>query len=248
MTITHLSKSLLIILSLACFPCKKGIAQDAQELIRKHIEAVGGEKNWDKIKTVKVEGVVEMEGMQINTTKHVIKGKAWRNDMVFEGKTQSFKNNKFFVTILNNQGWKYLPDSKDDKPEVLLPVEVSLYKEDMDFEDPFIHYQDKGTKISYFSKENILNEDYYKLAFTYASGKQEYVYLREKDMMIAKRVLYNSDAEDMKEYNYYEKQTGGIVYPKQIQTGIGVIHIKTIQLNPVIEEKLFQPQASATNH
>ncbi|MBL7773706.1 MAG: hypothetical protein JNM95_12655 [Chitinophagaceae bacterium] len=230
----------LVVLILLLSTCKL-YAQDVDQLIKRHIDAVGGEKNWDKIKTVKVEGVVEMEGVQIKTTKRIIKDKAWRNDMLFEGKTQSLKNNKFYVSILQDKGWKYLPDSKDDKPELLDKGEIALYKEEMEFEDPFIHYQSKGTKISYLNIENVLDVDYYKFAFTYASGKQEYIYVRAKDMMIAKRVVYNSDAEDTKDYDYYEKQSNGIYYPKLIRTNIGVIHIKTVQFNTTIEEKIFLP-------
>lgn len=218
----------------------QGYAQNQEAFIQAHIEAIGGEKNWQAIKTFHVEGKIEMEGVTIFTTKHVIRDKAWRNDMVFEGKVQSLKNNKFFITIIHDKGWKYLPDSKDNKPEVLEQGERQLYMEEMDFEDPFIRYKEKGTKITFVSRENILNRDYDKFSVTYQSGKQEYIYLNAGDHMIAKRVLANGDAEDVKEYGNYIKLPSGIYYPNYIRTGLGEIYINKVLVNQEMPESLFE--------
>lgn len=232
-------KNILLLLSfiLMGYPL---MAQNTETLIKEHIEAIGGEKNWQNINTFQVEGSIVMEGVTIYTTKNVIRNKAWRNDMVFEGKVQSFKNNKFFITILNEKGWKYLPDSKDNKPEELVPSEITVYKEEMDFEDPFIGYKEKGTKISFVSRENILNRDYDKFSVTYTSGKQEYIYLNAGDHMIAKRVLANGDAEDIKEYGNYIKLDCGIYYPNYIRSGIGEIYVRKVTVNQPIPETLFE--------
>jgi hypothetical protein len=216
-------------------------SQKTDELIQKHIQAIGGEKAWAGIKSIKIDGVITMEGMSIKTTKQVIKNIGYRNDMLFEGKIEAYTNNKYYVSIYNDQGWKYLPDSKDNKPEMLEANEIILYKEDMDYEDPFIFYKEKGTQFTFLNIENILEKDYYKFSAKYKSGNQEYIYLNASDFMIAKRVQTNSEAEDAKEYSEYEKLTSGIWYPKHIKTTIGDIHIEKIMVNPLIDEKIFLP-------
>lgn len=226
---------ILVFLSLPIF------AQTTDELIKQHVAAVGGEKAWASIKSIRVEGEVMMEGVTIKTTKQVIKGKGYRNDMVFEGKVQSLANNKFYVSIFKDKGWKYLPDSKNNQAEDLDQGEIAVYKDDMDYEDPFVFYKDKGLKISFLNTENILDEDYYKFSVTYPSGKQEYVYLWVKNLMIAKRVLANGDAEDHKNYEGYEKLPSGIYFPMSITAPIGEIKINKVLINPVIDEKIFLP-------
>lgn len=222
------------------FCCHMVSAQNHDDLIQAHIEAVGGEKNWQNVKTFHVEGNIESEGLTIHTTKNVIRGRAWRNDLLFDGKVEALKNTKFFITILNDKGWKYLPDSKDNKPEELVANEILLYKEDMDFEDPFVRYKEKGTNISYLGTENILNRDYDKFAVSFKSGKQEYIYLNAGDHLIAKRVLVNEDAEDVKEYGDYVKLECGIYYPNYIRTGLGEIFIKKVIVNQEMTDAIFE--------
>jgi hypothetical protein len=215
-------------------------AQQELDIVAKHIEAVGGEKSWAAIERIRVEGIVYMEGLQINTTKQVIRNKGYRNDMVFEGKIESFKNNKFYISIYKNEGWKYLPDSPNNQPEALTQDEIKTYMEEMDFEDPFIRYKEKGIKITYLSKENILEKDYYKFILNFASGKTEYVYIDASNYMIAKRVLTNSDAEDTRDYADYQTFEKGIKYPTTMHVTLGTIQIQKVIINPPIDEKLFQ--------
>ncbi len=67
------------------------------------------------------------------------------------------------------------------------------------------------------------------------------IYLKAKNMMIAKRVETNTDSENSKEYDQYEQQKEGIVLPKIIKTSLGEIHISQIVINAPIGESAFIP-------
>ena len=53
-------------------------AQTADEVIAKHIEAIGGAENWKKVNSMKMEGVLQVQGAEVNVVVAVLNGKGMR--------------------------------------------------------------------------------------------------------------------------------------------------------------------------
>ena len=60
-------------------------AQTADEIIAKHIEAIGGAENWKKVNSIKMEGTMQVQGAEVAVTQTVLHGKGSRQDISVMG-------------------------------------------------------------------------------------------------------------------------------------------------------------------
>ncbi|RYF86890.1 MAG: outer membrane lipoprotein-sorting protein, partial [Chitinophagaceae bacterium] len=60
-------------------------SQTADEIIDKYIAAIGGKDNWRKVNTLKMDGQIEVQGIEIPFTLNAIHGKGMRTDGEFQG-------------------------------------------------------------------------------------------------------------------------------------------------------------------
>jgi len=60
-------------------------AQTADEIIGKYINAIGGKDKWAQVKSMKINGYIEVQGIKINFTQQAIQGTGVRVDAEFQG-------------------------------------------------------------------------------------------------------------------------------------------------------------------
>ena len=88
-------------------------SQTADEIINKYIDAIGGKENWKKINSLKMEGQVEVQGLEIPFTMQAINGKGVRTDGEFQG-------NSFIDITTPTKGWSQNPMAgKADRKSVV---------------------------------------------------------------------------------------------------------------------------------
>lgn len=216
-------------------------AQSTEEIIAKHIETIGGLANWDKINSLVINESMEQNGTTYYITKSIIKNKSLRHDIRIEDRSMIAHDKAYYIIVNGNEGWKYLPDNIHHDILSLTPQEIEDYKSDLDYEDPFIRYEEKGREIHLMNIEFYNETEFYKFLITYKSGKQYYCYMNTKTLMIDRMVLNGSDIEDEKVFKQYEKLPEGIWMAKQILTLAGTIEITSIKINPTITADTFKP-------
>jgi hypothetical protein len=57
--------------------------------------------------------------------------------------------------------------------------------------------------------------------------------------MIFKRIFLKDGNAMSVEYDHYEKQSNGIVLPREYRSETGITTVQRIQLNPVLDKQLF---------
>src|ERR671910_459658 len=77
-------------------------AQTADEVIDKYIAAIGGKEKWKKIQSLKLDGAIEVQGLEIPFTMQAINNKGSRVDAEFQG-------NKIIEITTPTQGWSQNP-------------------------------------------------------------------------------------------------------------------------------------------
>ena len=77
-------------------------AQTADEVIDKYIAAIGGKEKWKQIKSIKVEGQVEVQGLEIPFVVQSVNSKGTRMDAEFQG-------SKFIDITTPAAGWSQNP-------------------------------------------------------------------------------------------------------------------------------------------
>src|ERR1019366_252281 len=77
-------------------------AQTADEIIQKHIAAIGGFDNWKKINSVKMAATTTANGTEIPITITILQGKGMKVEYTFSGMTG-------WSIITDKAGWYYSP-------------------------------------------------------------------------------------------------------------------------------------------
>ncbi|MBK6819783.1 MAG: hypothetical protein IPG85_09460 [Bacteroidetes bacterium] len=104
------------------------IAQVKEDILKKHLNAIGGAKNWNNVKTIRSVGLRESDGSIIEEKKQIIVNKAIRIDYTYQSRDKALNDKKFFIIVNGNQGWKYLPDNLKDSIETMTSGEIAYYK------------------------------------------------------------------------------------------------------------------------
>jgi hypothetical protein len=114
-------------------------AQTVDEVIAKHVDAVGGADNWRKVTSVKSEGSLEVQGAKVNLTTSVIAGKGARQDVNVMGMVG-------YYLVTPTAGWKLEPWNGVTSPEAMTADELKERAAELDPQGEFIDMAQKGHK------------------------------------------------------------------------------------------------------
>jgi hypothetical protein len=222
-------------------------AQSSSEIINAHIKAIGGESNWEKIKTMHVTAsVVNEDGSKMNIQKRILRNLALRVDYEIQNRNLSKDNEKYYITIFGDAGWKYLPDNANKQILTLFAPEIKLYKEEFDIEDPFLWHVERKIELNMIGVEFINKVEYFKFVATYPSGKKILCYLNANTYMLERMLLLESDVDNKKIFEQFEMLKEGICIPKRMILNGSVQQITNIQLNEPMAESIFTPSKKNT--
>src|ERR1039458_1895769 len=115
-------------------------AQTADEIIKKHVDAVGGLDNWKKINSIKLTGSMNQGGTEIPIVITTLNGKGYRMDMTMNGMAN-------YSILTPKNGWMYFPIGGQKTPEAIPDDIVKESQDELDvMMDALIDYQAKGNK------------------------------------------------------------------------------------------------------
>jgi hypothetical protein len=211
-------------------------AQTADEIIQKHINAVGGTENWNKIKSVKMTGSLNAGGMEIGLTQTVLNDKGMRVDISAMGSTG-------YTIVTPKEGWMYMPFTGSDKVVSLPEDQFKEYKKRINVKSGQLVDKSLIVKSEYIGKDTLNNVACYKLKITDKDGNVQTYFIDASTYYIAraeaKITIQGEEHEDGINYSNFQKQTGGVVMPMTFGTSQGDLVYKTISINPAVDEKIF---------
>ena len=214
-------------------------AQTVDEIMTKHEKAVGGIENWNKIKTLKMEGSAVQGGMEINMTQTVIVEKAMRMDVSVMGMTG-------FQICTNDGGWSYMPFTGKTTLDTMKPDVAKVMQKQTDPKSiQMLNYKTDGTKIELAGKDTINNAPCYKLKCTNSKGENSFCYIDMTTFYLTRleRTVKVDDQEQEMAvaFNNYQRLPEGVVMPMSVTAMGGEINYKSIEINKAVDEKLFIP-------
>ncbi len=215
------------------------IAQTAEEIIKKHVDAVGGWDNWKNVISLKETGVMNFGGTEIPVVISIMNGKGYRMDMTIMGMAN-------YMIVTPENGWMYFPIQGQKKAEALPADQVKEAQDQLDVtSDPLINYQAKGNKVVALGKDDVEGTECFKLKVTDKSGKEitmfidatTYNLIRTKE----KSKANGKEQESTTNYTNYQKQPEGIIIPMSVDSEDGPMSIKSIEVNKSVDASLFKP-------
>jgi hypothetical protein len=228
----------LVTLSLLSVVTINSYAQTAEEIVTKHIEAIGGIANWDNIKSQRVEGKVKAQGMEIAVTRTQVDKKAMRMDIAVMGMTG-------YQILTNTEGWAYMPFQGQTKSEPMTADDVKSSQDELSIKDDFITYKDQGKKIEFIGKEDYDGTECLKLKMidkdavetTYFLDPENYYVLKQTTKVKAN----GQEMEAVTTFSDYKKLPEGIVCPMVIGGDFGDMEVQKYEVNPAIDDAIFKP-------
>jgi len=192
------------------------LAQTAEELVNKNIEAKGGIDKIKAIKSVRITGKLNGGGgftaatVQENQRPNLV-----RETFALQGMTA--------VSAYDGAtGWQIQPFGGHKDPEFMGEDDLRDLLLDADFDGPLVDYKEKGNTVEYLGHDVVDGDDALRLKVTLKDGDIIYYYLDPDTFLeIRKEVqefIRGSVRESVLEMGSY-KPVAGVMYPYSISQG-----------------------------
>jgi hypothetical protein len=211
-------------------------AQNVDEILNKHAEAIGGLENWAKIKTMKMDMVMKMQGMEIPIVATQVNCTAMRTDITAMGMSG-------YSIITKTNGWNFMPFQGQTKPEPITEDMLKSSQDELCVLDKLLRYKEAGDKVEYLGTDDVDGTECLKMKLSDTTGKESTYFLDAESYLLIKKtvkVTVNGQViENSASMGNYQKQDEGIIVAMNVKTGGGEMEIKKITINPEVDEKIF---------
>jgi hypothetical protein len=230
-------------------------AQSAQEIVAKHIEAVGGKERLQSINSIFVEGVAIMaNGTQIDTKLWKVYDRLFRQEVTIGDSTVT-------TIVTPSHGWVANPQTNgifksmpSDRLKALQPQ--------IDPAGPLADYSAKGCRVDFAGRDSVRGIDCYKIRLSCPMGQSAIYYIDTKTYYIVRETgkggmmcvvldnnSTNSEEDVVIDFSDYKKTPEGYIFPYTIvvTNAFGAkMNIAKVEINHNIDvEALSRPRQGA---
>jgi outer membrane lipoprotein-sorting protein len=222
-------------------------AQTADEIIDKHLQAVGGKDKLKAVQTERITGKMVMgQGMEAPFTMEMERPNKMRMEFTVQGMTgvQAFDG---------KTGWSVMPFMGKTEPEPMPADEVKRMEEQADIDGLLLDYKDKGRQVEYVGKEDLEGTPVHKLKVTQKNGDVVYVYIDADQFLQLKQTgktkIRGQEVESETTFGDF-KTVDGLLFPFSIeQKAAGmpagmVMTVSKIEVNPSLDDSRFTMPAA----
>lgn len=214
-------------------------AQTADEIIAKHVEAIGGKEKLSQLNSVSVESNTEVMGNATKTKTTILNGKGFRNESDFNGQ-------QIVQVVTDKGGWAINPFGGSTDP-VAIPAEQYQQGEDQIYVDPLYNYAAKGAKVVLLGKEKAGAADAYKIKYTNKDNAETTYYIDPATYYIVQAVKKgNAMGQEITVtvgYSDYKKTDFGFFYPYTTNIDMGQFALKVnaskVEVNKAVDPSIF---------
>ncbi|MBK8611538.1 MAG: hypothetical protein IPL84_16765 [Chitinophagaceae bacterium] len=211
-------------------------AQTVDEVINKHIDALGGKENLNKVQNMVMEGSLSYQGTDVAMSFTQVDKKLYRQDIDANGMHG-------FNMITDTDGWSYMPFFGMSAPEPVSADEVKENQSDLDISGPLVDYVAKGHKAELMPKETVNGNECHKIKMVLASGKTMYFLVDVSSFLISRtidmRKVNGQTTDTQTDYSDY-KDVEGVKMAHSITGQYGTTYISGIKINQTIPESAFK--------
>lgn len=223
-------------------------AQTVDEVIDKHIAALGG---LDKLKQIKS---IYMEGVSVMQNGNEISSKTWKVDKQLLRREVNFGMGSAITVITDKEGWSSNPRN-GNKFEALPQEAVQMQQTEMDCAGPLVDYKAKGHTAELLGKEDFEGTECYKVKLTLKTGRDITYFIDTKNyyilamrtkggMGMRRQGGAGGDTEVTIKYSDYKKTPDGFLFAHAMTVGgMGAAtNYEVIEVNKPVDPKLYKPE------
>lgn len=229
----------LLAATLAAFVTFGAYAQTVDEIVDKHVAALGGIDKLNGVKTVVTDRSLSVQGMEIPNVTTIVVGKSMRNETTVMG-------NSMIQVVDGTTGWSVRPAMMQGtgEPE---DMDAATLKQSASQLHPFgtlVNYKTNGSKVELVGKEQVDKKDVYHLKVTTKEGQTVDEYLDATTYLVSK-VKMSMNGQDGEIIFSDYKEVNGVKFPNTMEIVGGPMGSITFLTNKVtvngpVDEKIFQ--------
>lgn len=212
-------------------------AQNVDEIIAKHLQAIGGKEKIKQIKSLYMESALDVMNNPATGTTYILNGKGFRQDIDFQGQ-------KIVQVITDKEGWAINPMMGSEEPQALPEDQHKATKDQVNIGGVLVDYPANGAKAEYQGKEG----NTHKVKVTSADKRESTYFIDATTFYITKAVVKTSaggqEGEVTTTFSDYKKTDYGYVVPFTTAVDTGMMQIgvtlNKVEINKEIDPKLFQ--------
>lgn len=233
-----MKKIFLILISFAFVSLQ---AQTIDAVIQKYSDALGGLTAFNKVKNVKMEGIIEVQGAEIPFITEIVNGKAMRLDAEYMGQS--------IVNCYNNgTGWKINPFAGVTTATDVSGTELYDLKNQASIANNLMDYKARQHKVELVGEEMVNGINTFKIKLVAnEDGRITYYYITKNDNSLIKSVtnreMQGQEVEVETSYSNF-KDIAGLKFSMSITQKMNgqefqSIIMTNVDLNATVDEKIF---------
>jgi hypothetical protein len=217
-------------------------AQTVDEIIAKHIEAIGGKEKISALKTIYKEEAILVMGNEAPSTTYIVDGKGFKSEVEFGGQ-------KIIQCFSESGAWGLNPMAGQSSPEAY-PAEVAkMSKGQYDIVGALYNYAAKGNKVELQGNEDINGTSCFKLKVVSPENVETIYFIDSKTYYGVKRIakinMAGQEAEAGITFSDFRKTDYGYVMPYSTEMtlpqGFNLTStVKKVEINKPIDTKIFE--------
>lgn len=215
-------------------------AQTVDEIIAKHIEALGGKEKLAQVTSVQTENTMEVMGNEAASKTILLVGKGYRNESEFNGL-------QMVNVITDKGGWSVNPFGGSTEPTAI-PDEMYKSGKDQIFIAPLYDYAARGGKVELLGKEKVGATEAFKIKYTNKDKAETTFYIDPTTYFITKAIKRgNAMGQDITiatDYSNYKKTDAGLYFPHTTTLDMGQFALKMntrkVEVNKAVDPAIFE--------
>lgn len=221
-------------------------AQSAEEILKKHTEAVGGTDAWAKVNTLRMTGTMSLMGAEMPVVFTKLRDVGMRQDIEAMG-------NKIVVVMTPEKGWMKDPQNgtQDVPAEMLEASKLETYIGDMVMEMANHGYKFESSGVTTIDGKPVVpgkgvaeDDQFYCLKALDAAGNATDLFFDKKTYYLVKTgrmmAVQGQEAQVGLKFSDFRKLDGGVVIPMSRTSDSGDLKLTKVEVNPAVDASLFK--------
>lgn len=211
--------------------------QTIDEIVQKNIDAMGGKEKLAALKTVKMEGNINVQGNDVSLT-------LTRSHMVGARLDLEVMGMSNYQLANNTKGTVFMPVTGVTDPQDMDADQYKSFQNQMDVQGALFNYKEKGHTVEYIGTEKVGDADAYKLKITFKNGKVGNYFIDTKTNRLIKstgKTVRNGQEIDVENsYTDYKQNADGYWFPYTTTSTQGTTIYDKISTNIPVDEAIFK--------
>jgi len=240
-------KLVLSVLFAPALFCAVAAAQSVDEIVAKHVQAMGGMDKIKAIKTLEMTGKATVgPGLEAPFNMKFTRPGMMRMELSIQGKS-------LIQATDGTTPWGVNPFQGSPDPEKLAGEDADDINEQADFDGELIDYKAKGSTVELMGKEDFEGSPVNKLKVTKKNGDVVYIYLDAASSLVlkatTKRTREGQEFEVESIAGNY-KPVEGVMFPYSLEQKVGgnpqfTLTLDSVVVNKPIEGSIYKFPAPA---